>query len=277
MGELRPYQPPRIMHLPFIAFTKHLTRPIMAAEDTADGVSAADLVQRHGSPLFVVSERRLREDFRKFSGVFTDPEIETRVAYSIKTNYLPAICAILRSEGAWAEIVSGMEYDLSRSLGFQPSEIIFNGPHKTDEELLQALGDGAIVNIDNFDELNKVEQIANSLPTPARVGIRISFQQGAMPWTKFGFNDDNGNRRGGRHRGALFWARGFGPDRPGADPQLHLGAARTFPAAVLRAAHRSGTRRGAAGVLDHFRARRPDGVAGDPTRRRSAGVPVHTA
>jgi diaminopimelate decarboxylase len=191
---LKPYVPPKITHLPFIAFTKHFTRAVTPAASAPDEeFDAAELVSKYGTPLFVVSEQKLRADFRKFLGTFSDPGIDTRVAYSVKTNYLPAVCSILRSEGALAEVVSGMEYELCRSLGFAPAEIIFNGPHKTHEELTRALGEGALVNIDNFDELDKVEQIAATLSTPARIGIRISFHYGAMPWTKFGFSDDNGD------------------------------------------------------------------------------------
>jgi diaminopimelate decarboxylase len=191
---LRPYVPPTITQLPFIAFTKHFTRALgPATADAEEAFDAAALVSRYGTPLFVVSEERLRADFRKFRATFSDPHIDTRIAYSVKTNYLPAVCSILKAEGAWAEVVSGMEYELCRSLGFAPAEIVFNGPHKTHEELVRALGEGALVNVDNFDELDRVEQIAATLSTPARIGIRISFHYGAMPWTKFGFSDDNGD------------------------------------------------------------------------------------
>lgn len=194
MLELKPYAPPQITQLPFIAFTKHLTRALSpAAVDSGDDFDPSELVAKYGSPLFVISERRLRADFRRFSAAFSDPHIETKIAYSIKTNYLPAVCSILRSEGAWAEVVSGMEYELCRALGYPPAEIVFNGPHKTHEELTRALSEGALVNIDNFDELEHVEQIAATLPAPVRIGIRISFRYGASPWTKFGFSDDNGD------------------------------------------------------------------------------------
>lgn len=193
MHEPRPYVPPKITHLPFIAYTKHLTRTFTAPVQAEEECDAAELVRQYGTPLFVISERRLREDFRRFAATFSDPRIETTIAYSVKTNYLPAVCSILRSEGAWAEVVSGMEYALCRSLGFPPAKIIFNGPHKTDEDLTLAITEGALVNIDHFDELDKVEQIAATLPSPARIGIRISFHFGAMPWTKFGFSDDNGD------------------------------------------------------------------------------------
>lgn len=189
----KPYAPPRISALPFIAFTKHFTRAVTAAANTQTEYDAQALVQRFGSPLFVVSEARLREDYRRFAQAFADPAFDTRVAYSIKTNYLPAVVSIVKSEGAWAEVVSGMEYELARSLGYAPEQIVFNGPHKTQSELERALGDGAIVNIDNFDELTRVEAIARTLARKARIGIRISFNHGSVAWTKFGFNDDNGD------------------------------------------------------------------------------------
>lgn len=190
---LRQYVTPQISQLPFVAFTKHLTRTIATTTPTLAEYDATALVARFGSPLFVVSERRLREDLRRFGQAFADPRITTRIAYSVKTNYLPAVVSIARAEGAWCEVVSGMEYELARALGTPPAEIIFNGPHKTDEELDRALREGALVTLDGFDELDRVERIARTLPRPARLGIRISFQFGTAPWTKFGFSDDNGD------------------------------------------------------------------------------------
>ena len=188
----KPYEAPRITPLTFTAVSKHLTADISADTGFEEGYEIADLLARFGSPLFVVSEASLRGLYRNFRGTFTEAGIETRIAYSYKTNYLPAICAVLHEEGAWAEVVSGLEYGLARSLEMPPEEIIFNGPYKTREELQRALGEGALVNIDNFDELEAVNQVANALSRPARVGIRINFRYGPAPWTKFGFNEENG-------------------------------------------------------------------------------------
>lgn len=187
------YQPPRITPLTFTAVSKHLTADISADTGFEESPRIADLLARFGSPLFVVSEAALRGLYRNFRNTFTEPGIETRIAYSYKTNYLPAICAVLHEEGAWAEVVSGLEYGLARSLDVPPGEIIFNGPYKTREELHSALGQGSLVNIDNYDELEAVSQVANALSSPARVGIRINFRYGPAPWTKFGFNEENGD------------------------------------------------------------------------------------
>ncbi len=189
----KPYEAPQITPLTFTAVSKHLTADISADSGFEESYEISDLLARFGSPLFVVSEASLRGLYRNFRDTFTEPGIETRVAYSYKTNYLPAICAVLHEEGAWAEVVSGMEYGLARSLQIAPQEIIFNGPYKTREELRTALGQGSLVNIDNYDELEAVTQVANALSRPARVGIRINFRYGPAPWTKFGFNEENGD------------------------------------------------------------------------------------
>jgi len=81
-------------------------------------------------------------------------------AWSYKTNYLGAICSIYHQEGAWAEVVSGMEYDMARALGMPASQIIFNGPGKREHELQKAITEGAKLHIDHLDELYLIEKIA---------------------------------------------------------------------------------------------------------------------
>ncbi len=185
------YERPALSPLPFFSVNKQ-GLPELSAHTDLEGYNVRDLLSKYGSPLYIVSEDRLRRDFRAFKQAFTSPGIETRVAYSIKTNYLPAVVATILDEGGWAEIVSGMEYGLVKALGVEGKEIIFNGPHKTYDELKTALHDGVIINVDNFDELSMVEEIASEMSNPARIGIRINFRYGMSPWTKFGFSDDNG-------------------------------------------------------------------------------------
>ncbi|MFQ5763367.1 MAG: hypothetical protein ACE5GT_00420 [Rhodospirillales bacterium] len=193
MAEPRSYAPPRITPLTYTAVSKHLAADILPSSEFDEPYDVAALLREYGSPLFIISEKKLRSLYRGFRQCFTEAGIKTVVAYSYKTNYLPAVCAILHEEGAWAEVVSGMEYTLARKLGVEPERIIFNGPYKAREELETALGEGALVNIDGFSELSAVDQVANNLGRPVRVGIRINFQHGPAPWTKFGFNDENGD------------------------------------------------------------------------------------
>lgn len=186
------YEPPNLEPLTISAVTKHLASEVLVGPDFAGSMDVKSLLREYGSPLFVISEEMLRKLYREFYANFSAPGINTRIAYSYKTNYLPSVCAIMHEEGAWAEVVSGMEYSLARSLGVPGKNIVFNGPYKTPDELALALAEGAVVTLDGFDDLARVEEVAASLPELSRIGIRVNFKHGPMPWTKFGFSYDSG-------------------------------------------------------------------------------------
>lgn len=158
-----------------------------------DGVSIEKLVKEHGSPLFVFSERTIRTNYQDMYNAFASHYGNFVFSWSYKTNYLGAICNVFHSEGAIAEVVSGFEYEKARSLGIEAKDIIFNGPYKQEFELERAFKEGAIVNLDNFDEIGLVEKITNRLKKKVKVGIRINMDSGIYPlWYKFGFNLENG-------------------------------------------------------------------------------------
>ncbi|MCK9908148.1 hypothetical protein MXD81_03335 [Microbacteriaceae bacterium K1510] len=158
-----------------------------------DGVEVQSLVRSFGSPLFVFSEHDMREKARRAREAFGQRYKKTSFAWSYKTNYLNAVCQIFHSEGWLAEVVSHFEYEKARKLGIAGKDIIFNGPRKTRDSLERALSEGAVVQIDNWDELNLVEEIVTKFKKPAQVGIRTWFDCGIRPiWTKFGFALANG-------------------------------------------------------------------------------------
>lgn len=160
--------------------------------DNIDGVTIEQLVKKFGSPLFVFSMRKLREQYQEMYQIFSTRYPNVQCAWSYKTNYLDAICATLHHEGAIAEVVSGFEYEKATRLGINGSSIIFNGPCKSAEELKRAFTNGSIVNIDNFDELYCAERVAQELGKKVSVGIRVNMDNGIYPqWFKFGFNLDN--------------------------------------------------------------------------------------
>ena len=148
----------------------------------------APLLREFGSPLFVVSRTALREEFHAFRDAFRAVYPATEVAYSYKTNYLTAIRAALHEEGAWAEVVSGLEYEMARRLGVPGGQIIFNGPYKTDEDLRRAVRDGAFINVDSFDELAALEEAAAAERRVPAIGLRLTARTTPVPWEKFGFS-----------------------------------------------------------------------------------------
>jgi len=165
----------------------------ITVQDTVAGQSAAELVERYGSPLYVIDEQALRKAYRRLIAAFREGWPDTYIGSSIKTNYLSAVQAILRSEGAWGEVVSGFEYRLCRDLGIPGEEILFNGPWKTDDDLRLAIEEGAILNLDGDDELERVICMARDLGRVVEVGLRINMQVNYPPWDKFGFKLESGH------------------------------------------------------------------------------------
>jgi diaminopimelate decarboxylase len=157
-----------------------------------DGVPVERLCAEHGSPLFVFSERTLVRTVRRTRAAFARYP-GTVMGWSYKTNYLQAICAIMHREGAIAEVVSAMEYEMARALGVAGRDIVFNGPLKPLPVLRRAVAEGALINADHADELDDLAIIAEERGESVGIGLRLNLDAGIQPqWSRFGFNLESG-------------------------------------------------------------------------------------
>jgi diaminopimelate decarboxylase len=158
-----------------------------------DGVAVKDLLDEYGSPLFVLSERTIRNTYKRAYKAFNMRYPKVQFAWSYKTNYLDAVCNIYHQEGLWAEVVSGFEYDKALKNGVSGKRIIFNGPDKTVTDLTKAILNDSLIHIDHLDELYTITELAQSLEKRPRVAIRVNMDTGIYPiWDRFGFNYENG-------------------------------------------------------------------------------------
>ena len=110
------YEAPNIELIQISTIGKHSILNMNTSSVFEEVEDLEKLMEKYGSPLWLLSEKKLREKYREFKEVFTEDGIETIIGYSYKTNYLPAVCSILKEEGAYAEVVADMEYKLARSL-----------------------------------------------------------------------------------------------------------------------------------------------------------------
>lgn len=155
------------------------------------------------TPAFVVDEATLRRQAASFTAAMARVWPNGIVAYSVKTNSLPWIVAWMRTQGIWAETVSDDEYDLARALGHKPTRMVFNGPVKSREALLEAVQAGSIVNLDSRREVRWVCEYAHAHPAATvKVGVRINWNLDAecpgstlsgQQGLRFGFHIDNGD------------------------------------------------------------------------------------
>ena len=187
------YESPSIQKMNGGLMNKFGTRTEYEPVKHIDGVSVHAMMEQYGSPLFVISERTIRNNYQNAVRAFTTRYPKVQFAWSYKTNYLNAVCKIFHQEGSWAEVVSGFEYQKALGNGVPGDKIIFNGPEKTNEELKIAADNGSLIHIDHFDELYQLIEISDTLKRKPRVAIRVNMDTGVYPlWDRFGFNYENG-------------------------------------------------------------------------------------
>ena len=153
--------------------------------------SIEDLLDRFGSPLYVFDERGFIENYRALESAMKARYDRYCVAYSFKTNYTPYICKTAKSLGAYAEVVSGMEYTIAKRIGYEDSQVIFNGPCKG-KEGVEAFLKGCLVNVDSLDELERLCEATRSCPERTfKIGLRINLSIGQEFISRFGMDEED--------------------------------------------------------------------------------------
>jgi len=141
---------------------------------TIGGMSAVDLAEKFGTPLYVVDEQRVRENYRRFYKSFSERWPSVMVCYAYKANSNTAICKILHGEGAGAEVSSGNELQIANRIGVPGQRTVFNGNNKSAAELEMAISNDVLINVDSIQELLAVDRISSELSRRARIGFRVN-------------------------------------------------------------------------------------------------------
>ncbi len=124
--------------------------------------------------------------------------------FAVKANALLSVLKKLESCGMGAEVASPGELKLALAAGFKVDKIIFDSPAKTISDLRTCLKHDISLNIDNMQELARLDQLIKEYPdTRSLIGFRVNPQIGsgqisststATKTSKFGFplgDDDN--------------------------------------------------------------------------------------
>jgi diaminopimelate decarboxylase len=151
------------------------------------------LLDKSDASAYIVNLDIFHRNVYNFLSAFRQIYKNTNIAYSYKTNYLPTICVEAKRLGLYAEVVSGMEYEIALACENSLDRIIFNGPLKTQKELEKALLGNSLVNIDSLDEISKVINICSRYPDRYfNVGLRCNFQIIDNWQSRFGLNSSDG-------------------------------------------------------------------------------------
>ena len=187
------YERPIIQKMNTGLMNKFGTRTEYEPVTHIESVPVKNLISDYGSPLFVISEKQIRRNYQNANRIFKTRYPKVQFAWSYKTNYMNAVCQVFHQEGSWAEVVSGFEYEKALGNGVPGNKIIFNGPDKTDDQLIKAARNNSLIHIDHFDELYSLIRLSEENKLKPRVAIRINMDTGIYPkWDRFGFNYENG-------------------------------------------------------------------------------------
>lgn len=159
--------------------TNQLLKPVTAkVNDSGNleigGCDTVELVEKYGSPLYVMDEDTLRNVCRDYKEAFSKcPKVN--MMFASKALSTMAISSILISEGFGFDVVSAGEIYTVYKAGADMNKVLFNGNNKSFDELSLAieLGVGRI-SVDNFFELSLLNEIAKSHNKTVDILLRIT-------------------------------------------------------------------------------------------------------
>lgn len=140
-----------------------------------DGFSVQELAKKYDTPLYVISEKRIRENYNRLHTSLINTYKYVRIYYAAKANTNLAVLKILQSEGAYLDTVSPGEVFMGLSSGFTPDRLMFTGTSVRDDELKMLADANITVNVDSQSELDRLLKIA----VPPIISVRVNPEIGA--------------------------------------------------------------------------------------------------
>jgi diaminopimelate decarboxylase len=136
------------------------------------GCDVPELVQRFGSPLYILDEETLRTACQQYRQAFQSyyPG-ESLVIYASKAWNCMAVCAIVAQEGLGIDVVSGGELHTAIQAGVNPDVIYMHGNNKSVDELRYAIETGCTIVVDNWLELKTLVDLAEN---PVSIMLRLT-------------------------------------------------------------------------------------------------------
>ena len=138
------------------------------------GCDTVDLVNKYGTPLYVIDEVTLRSICRDYKKAFSSYD-KVNLLYASKALCSMATSSVISSEGFGFDVVSGGEIYTVYKSGVPMEKVLFNGNNKSADELLLALDLGVgRISVDNFFELTLLDELAKSKNKKVDILLRIT-------------------------------------------------------------------------------------------------------
>lgn len=150
-----------------------LTPNIPTLQGNFDKNILLQIAKEYQTPIFAYNFDKIEEYYHQFKSAFSGRK--TLICYALKANSNLSVVKKLASLESGADCVSLGEIKRAILAGIPPYKIIYSGVGKQEEEIKEAIKLGILfINIESKAELFKVESIAKSLNTKARISIRVN-------------------------------------------------------------------------------------------------------
>jgi diaminopimelate decarboxylase len=140
-----------------------------------DSVSTVELAKKYDTPLYVISEKRISENYNRLRKSLTSNYPKVRIHYAAKANSNLSILKILEKAGAFLDVVSPGEVSMALACGFSPDRILFTGTSVRTDELEFLVNSNVTVNIDSLSQLDRLLKLS----VPKILSVRVNPEVGA--------------------------------------------------------------------------------------------------
>jgi diaminopimelate decarboxylase len=132
------------------------------------GVPVTDLVETHGTPLYVYDGQKIVSQLQTLQRAFSGVTLRLKYAAKALTNL--SVLKLLRGAGADLDVVSIEEAQLGLLAGYRPGQILYTPSGVSFDEIVQAVEMGLEINIDSLSMLEKLGRkygcVGALLPAP---------------------------------------------------------------------------------------------------------------
>ncbi len=122
-------------------------------------ISTLNLVEKFGTPIYVISERMIRKRYRELKKLLDSVYKKNQIYFAVKSNSNLSILKILNSEGSNFDCSSTGEIYTCFSAGISPDQIIYTGNMFTNDDFEFSIENNILINLDSISQLERLVKI----------------------------------------------------------------------------------------------------------------------
>ncbi|SHI49424.1 diaminopimelate decarboxylase [Mesonia phycicola] len=148
------------------------------------------LLDNYGSPINIHHLPSFNKNIKKFQQVFRAKKVDAQIFYARKANKCKGLVKEALNTGIGVDTASFKELQQSISLGGKTDSLVLTSAIKTKDQITLAVKKQIPIVLDNNDEVELTQQIAESINKNALIALRVSgfLVDNKKLYSRFGFD-----------------------------------------------------------------------------------------